>query len=343
MRTTMHSFSADLHKKYLFFILNGKLPSALNNMDTNRSLLLYFAISGLDVLGKLNELPMEQRESIISWIYSLQVVNEEDLVSGFQGSTTLNTEENKEKNSIYKYSHIANTYCCLATLLILGDDLKRVNRSAILNSLKTLQLSDGSFKGAKLGVESDMRFVFCAACISYILNDWSGVNVELMVQFILKSISYDGGIGQGPELESHCGSTFCAIAALALSNNLDRLTKPQVSALRRWLLFRFDGGFNGRPNKPIDTCYSFWTGGALKILESYEFIKNDNNHQFILMTQDKYGGFSKWINVVPDPMHTYLGLAGLSLMNFENLNEMCTELNITRRTFEYLRCIQKNF
>jgi geranylgeranyl transferase type-1 subunit beta len=26
-----------------------------------------------------------------------------------------------------------------------------------------------------------------------------------------------------------------------------------------------DGGFNGRVNKPSDTCYSFWAGGALDV------------------------------------------------------------------------------
>lgn len=33
-----------------------------------------------------------------------------------------------------------------------------------------------------------MRFVFCAACICYILDDWSGMDIESMVNFILKSI-----------------------------------------------------------------------------------------------------------------------------------------------------------
>lgn len=58
----------------------------------------------------------------------------------------------------------------------------------LFTGLKTLQLPDGSFKGAIEGVENDMRFVYCAACISYILDDWSGVNVELMMDFILNSI-----------------------------------------------------------------------------------------------------------------------------------------------------------
>jgi geranylgeranyl transferase type-1 subunit beta len=28
------------------------------------------------------------------------------------------------------------------------------------------------------------------------------------------------------------------------------------------------GGFNGRVNKPADTCYSFWVGGALDVSPS---------------------------------------------------------------------------
>ncbi|KAJ8940949.1 hypothetical protein NQ318_010150 [Aromia moschata] len=326
-------FAPELHRKYLLFILNGKLPN-LSSMETNRSVLMYFALSGLDILNEIDNIPPERKRSIIEWIYSLQVVNEEEQVSGFQGSTALNTKEAKGRNSPYKWAHIANTYSCLNSLIILGDDLSRVNRKAILRSMGTLQLPNGSVKGAKIGVEDDMRFVYCAACICYILNDWSSINVDLMTDFILKSIvsnfsvglfldqeliisGYDGGIGQGPELESHSGSTFCAIASLSLSKNLHRLTKAQFHALRRWLLFRFDAGFSGRPNKPIDTCYSFWTGGALKILDAYQFIADEKNNQFVLMTQDRYGGFSKWVNTVPDPMHTYFGLAGLSLMDFE--------------------------
>lgn len=133
-----------------------------------------------------------------------------ELVSGFQGSTTLNTIKNKKTNSYLKWSHIAATYCALCSLVILGDDLSKVNRSAIINSefkkiiillclnakpngnvflgLRKLQLSNGCFKAAKDGTESDMRFLFCAASICYILDDWSGMDIELSVQFILESM-----------------------------------------------------------------------------------------------------------------------------------------------------------
>ncbi|XP_076258146.1 geranylgeranyl transferase type-1 subunit beta isoform X1 [Rhynchophorus ferrugineus] len=336
-------FERDLHRKYLNRFLHHSMPSFLANMDTNRTVLAYFCIAGLDILDDLDKISEERKQQMIDWVYQLQVCNAEELVSGFQGSTTLNTMDNNNQNSTYKWGHIATTYSSLLSLLILGDNLDRVDRKGIVQSLRSLQLEDGSFKGAKEGAENDMRFVFCAAAVSYILNDWSGIDVEKMVDFVLKSISYDGGIGQGPDLESHCGSTFCAVAALALSNNLEKLSKDQFHNLRRWLLYRLDTGFNGRPNKPSDTCYSFWTGGALKILNAYQFIESDDNPQFVLMTQDRYGGFSKWVNSVPDPMHTYFGLAGLSLMNYENLKPLFCELNCTKEVHDRLMTIHNQW
>ena len=64
---------------------------------------------------------------------------------------------------------------------------------------------------------------------------------------------YDGGVSQHFEMESHGGTTFCALAALQLSDQIHLLSPRQVEKMKRWLLFRQDGGFQGRPNKPIDT------------------------------------------------------------------------------------------
>lgn len=133
------------------------------------------------------------------------------------------------------------------------------------------------------------------------------------------------------------------MATLALTKQLHRLSPIQLRGLKRWLLNRFEDGFTGRPNKPSDTCYSFWTGGALKILNSYQFIENDNNNQFILVTQDRNGGFSKWVNTAPDAMHTYLGLAGLSFMKEFGLETVFPHLNISVRAHEYLLTIHKRW
>ena len=39
------------------------------------------------------------------------------------------------------------------------------------------------------------------------------LDVQQLVKYIQLSQNYDGGIGLGPGLESHGGSTYCAVAA----------------------------------------------------------------------------------------------------------------------------------
>ena len=87
----------------------------------------------------------------------------------------------------YDNSHVTMVYTALACLLILGDDLSRVNKKAVLAGVRKLQLEDGSFRSTLEGGENDMRFVFCASCVCYMLNDWSGMDVEKTVQYIRRS------------------------------------------------------------------------------------------------------------------------------------------------------------
>lgn len=93
---------------------------------------MYFVVGGLELLNEIEPLIPKRKYSIIEWIYSLQVKNE--ISCGFQDSTTLNTKENKGQAVTYKTAHIANTYTCLASLLLLGDDLSRVHRQSIIES-----------------------------------------------------------------------------------------------------------------------------------------------------------------------------------------------------------------
>lgn len=170
---------------------------------------------------------------------------------------------------------------------------------------------------------------------------------SFLKQHINKSIifqSYDCGIGQGPELESHGGSSYCAIASLALMNQLNRLTPHQQHGLKRWLISRQEDGFQGRPNKPVDTCYSFWVGATLKILDMYQFVNFEKNREYLLLTQDALlGGLAKWVDTRADPLHTYMGLAGLSLMGGDGLNEVYPALNVTIRAHEHLKSLHKKW
>lgn len=80
------------------------------------------------------------------------------------------------------------TYTGIAILLTLGDDLSRLNRRAIVDGVAAVQRSNGSFSATVEGNEYDMRFVFCASAICFMLNDWGSVNKELMADYIKQSI-----------------------------------------------------------------------------------------------------------------------------------------------------------
>lgn len=143
-------------------------------------------------------------------------------------------------------------------------------------------------------------------------------------------------------MESHGGTTFCAVASLYLSGQMHLISEKKLEKMKRWLLFRQEGGFQGRPNKPIDTCYSFWIGAALKIIDAFELSNFKENRNYIYSCQDTIvGGFSKWPGTTSDPFHTYFGLCGLSFLKEPGLLEVIPTLNISSRAHEKLKNLHK--
>lgn len=62
------------------------------------------------------------------------------------------------------------------------------------------------------------------------------------------------------------GSTYCAIAALALSNRLwdySVYSEKEIRKLIKWAVYKQDEGMHGRAHKEDDCCYAFWIGATL--------------------------------------------------------------------------------
>jgi len=322
-------FHLERHAAYFRKHLQN-LPTPYKTMDTNRLTLLYFCVSGLDLLDLLGEV---DTAAIIRYIYSLQSALHDN--GGFYGYPPVHIDS-EEQDRCNNQPHIANTYVALAMLIILGDDLHRVNRRAIAASLQKWQLPDGSFccvHGlSSLDSEHDMRFVYCAACICYMLDLWSAVDVERMFQFILSSQSYDGAFGMGPLTESHGGCTYCALAALAMMGKLQDL--PGQEAVIDWCIKRQHLGFQGRIEKAMDSCYSFWVGGSLSLLGVGHLLDGPSCAAFLKSCESvAIGGFQKFPEVkMPDLLHSYFSVCGLSLCGF--LQPMNPLLNMSRRAFD---------
>lgn len=114
-----------------------------------------------------------------------------------------------------------------------------------------------------------MRGVYCSLVVADILNILDG-NEEFtrgMGDFIANCQTYEGGISCVPFGEAHGGYTFCGLAALLI---LGESHKLDMDRLIEWLCNRQlveEGGFNGRINKLVDSCYNFWQGASFELID----------------------------------------------------------------------------
>uniref|UniRef100_A0A914YTL7 Geranylgeranyl transferase type I subunit beta n=1 Tax=Panagrolaimus superbus TaxID=310955 RepID=A0A914YTL7_9BILA len=304
----MSAAGASAEIKGFFFKRHAKLlkamlkctPEPYASLETNRLTLLFFLLSGLDLINELNNVVDEKmKNELIENIYKMQLINGSIPERyGFRGSLSASAPKNSSEACPFDSSHIAQTYSGLCCLLILGDDLSRVNKKAILEAVGLCQRPDGSFTGFGASTESDMRFVFCAAAVCYILDDFTYIDIERMIEFISKSRTYEGGFGQAPRCEAHGGSTYCAIASLSLVHHLHDntvLNKKQMNKLITWGTQQQDIGFHGRTNKCDDTCYAFWIGATLAMLNSEDLVDFLKLREFLVECEDtRLGGFCKY-------------------------------------------------
>lgn len=343
----LDSFDRQAHIR--FFKNNLKLlPEPYCREEVNRLTLAFFCLAGLDILNAL-QLDEAERRRAIDWVYSLQVlpahsppaaIETDDAIGmcGFRGSNWLGMpyDTSAAKTSYpHDEASLAMTYCALLVLLVLGDELDRVNTQAIVDTMRGLQREDGSMLNCHTGGESDLRFVYCACVVSHLLGDWSGMDKEKAVAFVRSCMGYEGAFGQRPGLESHGGTTFCALASLELLGGVDNLlSEDERAALGQWLLLRQKGGFQGRVNKAQDSCYTFWIGGGLKILGMYDAVDKGALEAFVLSCQSELqGGFGRTPEEYADPLHSYFSICGLSLLGMHGLKPIHPVLSIADATY----------
>ncbi|KAK8844639.1 hypothetical protein IAR55_006486 [Kwoniella newhampshirensis] len=265
-RLQQHTFKRNAHINYFRRCLRA-LPTAAQSSDSNRVTAAYFCLSALDLLDALETTP-EQRSGWVEWIWSLQSPS-----GGFRGSPFMTTSNEKTSPP-----HLPSTYTALLSLAILRAPLDRLNISGLIGLLRSCQAPDGSIIGDSSGVDIPQACSFVERCQVSLLNPPHA-----------DKKTWEGAYASRPGVvEAQGGTTYCSVAALSLLNH----TATAGDATLRWLVGRQLGGFQGRPSKLQDVCYSFWCGAAIS---------------------SPLGGFGKEPEDYPDPFHSYLALAALSL------------------------------
>lgn len=302
------------HQRFL-----GILPTKLEGEDPNKMSILYFSLSALSLLGY--QFTAEERESLTKLIYECQIENE--LWQAFAPSYSM----------VPHSASLSATCFAIQCLLILGDDLEKVDTHKISRFVSECTLCN--YPGSD---DKDLRFVMLSLTILKLIKvPFDDIlNIESIMQYIISLQALEGGFSNIPGGESHAGLTFCAVDALHLmsklsdgrinrSRILEFLVKSQISYTQQDLIGNpyadesDQGGFNGRYNKYGDTCYVFWCMASLALIGQSELVDQAAAVRFLLEgTQNAImGGFNKTADdddQMPDPFHSFLGLAALTFL-----------------------------
>jgi len=213
-------FDKDRHVTFLQMMYQ-LLPWQYQSQEINRLTLAYFVISGLDLLSSIDRV---DKDAVSSWVLSFQAhPKSEDEPNdgqfyGFHGSRTSQFPGESRGVMSHNGSHLASTYCALSILKIVGYNLSSIDSEMMLTSMRNLQQPDGSFMPIHIGAETDLRFMYCAAAICFMLEDWRGMDKEKAKEYIINCQSYDGGFGLTPGSESHVPQVVQLTVLLHLSD-----------------------------------------------------------------------------------------------------------------------------
>jgi len=238
------------HINYLLYNLQSTLPGGFVSLDASRPWICYWIVHALNLL---DHEPVNHYHRLTNFFRNIQ--NKDGGFGGGPGQLTQG----------------APNYAAVLTLCSIGtaEALAIVDRQAMYQHFLKCKHSSGGYC-IHIDGEVDTRSTYTVICIARLLNILTPQLTEGVAEYILQCQTYEGGFGGEPGNEAHGGYNFCAVASLLI---LKKAHLCNIPMLKHWLLskqMRLEGGFQGRTNKLVDSCYSFWQGAAIAILEIIE-------------------------------------------------------------------------
>ncbi|KAF3971884.1 hypothetical protein CMV_004555 [Castanea mollissima] len=253
-KSALVELQRDNHLEYLTKGLK-RLDPSFCVLDANRPWLCYWILHSIALLGDYVEHEVE--DNVVDFLSRCQDPN-----GGYGGGPG-------------QLPHLATTYAAVNALITVGGErsLSSINREKVYMFLQRMKQPSGAFRMHDAG-EIDVRACYTAISVASVLNILDDELVQNVGDYILSCQTYEGGISGEPGAEAHGGYTFCGFATMILINEVNRL---DLAGLLDWVAFRQgrEGGFQGRTNKLVDSCYSFWQGGAFALLQRLHAILDE--------------------------------------------------------------------
>lgn len=292
------------HRNFLYDSITY-LSSSYEVLDASRPWLCYWILHPLSLIGI--QMDNRRKRAIARFLAKCQSPN-----GGFGGGPG-------------QIPHLATTYAAVNALVILGTEeaLNVIDRKKLQDFLWSVRRPDGSFEMHENG-EIDIRGAYCALSIASLTGIMTPELFRNTAEWIISCQTYEGGFSGCPGMEAHGGYAFCGLAALVILNKGHLVDEK---ALLRWLVqkqMKLEGGFQGRTNKLVDGCYSFWQGGAFPLLYSLlhaagntpkkHLFDNGSLQEYLLVCcQNPNGGLLDKPGKNRDLYHTCYTVSGLSI------------------------------
>ena len=311
--TGVEAISTEIHAEFLSKGIEH-LPRIFSVLDASRPWFVYWTAHALDLLGRFDEVKFTGPR-LANFIDKCQMLS-----GGFGGGPC-------------QLAHLAPTFAATCTLVI-ANEPETVDRVSLVSFLMNLKDSSGGFRMHE-GGEADMRGTYCAIAVASLLGVLTKELTHGVADYVLSCITYEGGIaGDEGGLEAHGGYGYCGLATLGilsrfLGSEFFTERKEKLDKILWWVCQRqmsIEGGFNGRANKLVDSCYSFWQGASLVILRDlFEFARLPVGTNFWLNQEalEKYivcacqcesGGLRDKPGKNPDYYHSCYALSGLAVV-----------------------------
>ncbi|KAL9584561.1 MAG: hypothetical protein Q9212_002052 [Teloschistes hypoglaucus] len=269
----------------------------------------YFALANLAILD--DDMGNVNRRGCLNWLKRLQRSD-----GTFGEALGLDEEVQGKRDMRF-------CYCAAAIRWILGGDREEeadIDVDGLLRFLEASQTYEGGFANGPFH-EAHAGWTYCAlGAMSLLgrlpasitadrpLNVWPSRESEQRLVGWLVSL-------QTPTLQEDDVSAPDVLESSVHADAGEEIINPTIEAaqvvppesvgpvaemiepLKEDLLW---AGMTGRSNKIADTCYAFWAGGSLQILNSLRLLDQDALARYLIeKTQHRIGGFGKLPGDVP--------------------------------------------
>ncbi|THC89166.1 hypothetical protein EYZ11_011383 [Aspergillus tanneri] len=219
-RFGLPALKRDEHIAFLYDSLED-YPGSFVGLDASRPWLIYWALTGLTLLG---EDASKFRYRVTSTLNPMQ-----NPTGGFGGGHG-------------QMSHCASSYAAVLSLAMVGGEeaFQLIDRKAMWRWLGRLKQGDGGFRVCE-GGEEDVRGAYCAMVIISLLDLPLTLPLESearqyglesftsgLSEYLARCQTFEGGISGSPGAEAHGAYAFCALACLCILGKPDTTISGRV-------------------------------------------------------------------------------------------------------------------